>query len=54
MTGTSPAPAAMERLAIPEDDTAPYTPFEVVVEGELEALDPDGTRRADLLSLSQL
>lgn len=38
-------------LAIPEDDTTPYTPLQVLAEGNLEALDPQMALGADPLRL---
>jgi hypothetical protein len=53
MTGSTPSAAPVERLAIPEDDTAPDTPLQVLLEGDLETSHPDHTSRAYLLGTCQ-
>ena len=52
-TGTTPGPAPVIRLAIPEDDTTPDAPFVTITKGDLEALDADRTSPADPLRSSQ-
>jgi hypothetical protein len=44
----------MERLTVPKDDPAPDTPFEVFLQGELEAGDPDHALGANLLGTCQI
>jgi hypothetical protein len=44
----------MERLAVPEDDATPDTPFQIVIEGELETRDPDRACGTYVLCFGQL
>ncbi|CAN5804107.1 hypothetical protein BH23ACT4_BH23ACT4_12440 [soil metagenome] len=49
MTGTTPTAASVERLAIPEDDTAPDSPVVALAQSNLKASHPQVTSGADLL-----
>ena len=49
MPGTPTSPAPVERLAIPEDDTAPDSPIHLFLEGELKTCLFHRTQTADHL-----
>jgi len=44
----------MVRLAIPEDDTTPDTPFQILLQSNVQALRPDLTLSTEALCLCQI
>ena len=52
-TGTATAATAVVGLAIPEDDTTPNTPLQVLLKGDLQTANPDDTLGTDFLGLGQ-